>query len=64
LPQAKKVIALLPEVLVGDPEATIYHISSSEPWGGRLLSAMTPNWLQRTRSSGFRPPTRAAEPDR
>ena len=33
LPQAKKVIALLPEILAGEPEATIYHISSSEPWG-------------------------------
>jgi quinol monooxygenase YgiN len=33
LPQAKKVIALLPEVLAEEPEATIYHISSSEPWG-------------------------------
>ena len=33
LPQVKKVIALLPEVLAGEPEATIYHISSSEPWG-------------------------------
>jgi quinol monooxygenase YgiN len=33
LPQAKKVIALLPEVAAGEPEATIYHISSSEPWG-------------------------------
>ena len=33
LPQAKKVIALLPEVLAEAPEATIYHISSSEPWG-------------------------------
>jgi len=33
LPQAKQVIALLPEVLAEAPEATIYHISSSEPWG-------------------------------
>ena len=33
LPQAKKVIDLLPEVLAAEPEATIYHISSSEPWG-------------------------------
>ena len=32
LPQAKKVIDLLPEVLAAD-EATIYHIASSEPWG-------------------------------
>jgi len=33
LPQVKTVIDLLPEVLAGDPEATIYHVSSSEPWG-------------------------------
>ena len=33
LPQAKKVIDLLPEVLAAEPEATIYHIASSEPWG-------------------------------
>ena len=33
LPQAKKVIDLLPEVLAAEPEATIYHISASEPWG-------------------------------
>ena len=33
LPQVQKVIDLLPEVLAGEPEATIYHISSSEPWG-------------------------------
>ena len=33
LPQVKKVIDLLPEVLAGEPEATIYHVSSSEPWG-------------------------------
>lgn len=33
LPQVKKVIELLPEVLAGEPEATIYHVSSSEPWG-------------------------------
>ena len=32
LPQAKKVIDLLPEVLAAEPEATIYHISASEPW--------------------------------
>lgn len=27
------VIALLPNVLAGDPEATIYDVSSSETWG-------------------------------
>ena len=33
LPEVQKVIALLPSVLAGDPEATIYNVSSSEPWG-------------------------------
>ena len=33
LPEVQKVIALLPTVLAGDPEATIYNVSSSEPWG-------------------------------
>ena len=33
LPQVKNVIDLLPQVLAAEPEATIYHISSSEPWG-------------------------------
>lgn len=33
LPQVKKVIDLMPEVLAREPEATIYHVSSSEPWG-------------------------------
>lgn len=34
LPEVKNVINLLPEFLAADPEATIYNISSSEPWGG------------------------------
>jgi len=33
LPEVQKVIALLPSVLAGDPEATVYNVSSSEPWG-------------------------------
>jgi len=32
LAEVQKVIALLPNVLAGDPEATIYNVSS-EPWG-------------------------------
>ena len=33
LPEVQKVIALLPDVLTAEPEATIYTVSSSEPWG-------------------------------
>jgi len=33
LPEVQKVIALLPDVLAAEPEATIYTVSSSEPWG-------------------------------
>jgi quinol monooxygenase YgiN len=33
LPEVQNVIALLPEVLAAEPEATIYNVSSSEPWG-------------------------------
>lgn len=33
LEEVQKVIALLPDVLAGEPEATIYNVSSSEPWG-------------------------------
>ena len=33
LPQTQATIELLGEVLAGEPEATIYHVSSSEPWG-------------------------------
>lgn len=33
LAEVQKVIALLPNVLAEDPEATIYNVSSSEPWG-------------------------------
>jgi quinol monooxygenase YgiN len=31
--EALEVIGLLPKVIAGDPEATIYNVSSSEPWG-------------------------------
>jgi len=33
LPEVQNVIALLPDVLAAEPEATIYNVSSSEPWG-------------------------------
>ena len=33
LPEVQKVIAMLSDVLAAEPEATIYHVSSSEPWG-------------------------------
>lgn len=32
LPEVQGVIALLPGVLAAEPEATIYTVSSSEPW--------------------------------
>jgi len=33
LAETKKAISLLGEVAAGSPEATIFHVSSSEPWG-------------------------------
>ena len=33
LPEVQKTLALLEEVLAAEPEATIFHVSSSEPWG-------------------------------
>lgn len=33
LPEVQRVIALLPTALEAEPEATIYSVSSSEPWG-------------------------------
>lgn len=33
LPEVKATIDLLGKVLAGAPEATIFHVSSSEPWG-------------------------------
>ena len=34
LPVVENTVGLLEELLAGEPEATIFHISSSEPWGG------------------------------
>lgn len=33
LPQVNTVLQLLPDALAAEPEATIYNVSSSEPWG-------------------------------
>jgi quinol monooxygenase YgiN len=33
LAEVGKVLALLPDAIAQEPEATIYHVSSSEPWG-------------------------------
>lgn len=33
LAEVQKTIALLGTVATGDPEATIFHVASSEPWG-------------------------------
>jgi quinol monooxygenase YgiN len=33
LPAIQKIIGQLPDFLDGAPEATIYNVSSSEPWG-------------------------------
>jgi len=33
LPEVQKIVGLLPELLAAEPEATIYNVSSSEPWG-------------------------------
>jgi quinol monooxygenase YgiN len=33
LPEVKKVIAQLPEFIAAQPEATVYNVSSFEPWG-------------------------------
>lgn len=33
LPVVQKTIGLLPEFLAVQPEATVYEVSSSEPWG-------------------------------
>jgi quinol monooxygenase YgiN len=33
LPEVKRTMGLLEEVLAGAPESTIFHVSSSEPWG-------------------------------
>jgi quinol monooxygenase YgiN len=33
LPAVGVVLSLLPDSLAEDPEATMFHVSSSEPWG-------------------------------
>ena len=33
LPEVKNIINLLPEFVAAEPEATIYNVTSSEPWG-------------------------------
>jgi len=33
LPEVGRALAVLEESLVAEPEATIFHVSSSEPWG-------------------------------
>jgi len=33
LPVVQEAIRLLPQLLAAEPEATIFHVSSSEPWG-------------------------------
>ena len=34
LPEVANTLGILEESLVAEPEATIFHVSSSEPWGG------------------------------
>jgi quinol monooxygenase YgiN len=33
LPEVAKALGVLEESLAGEPEATIFNVSSSEPWG-------------------------------
>jgi len=33
LPEVQRTIAFLEEVVAAAPEATVFHVSSSEPWG-------------------------------
>jgi len=33
LPEVRRTLAVLQESLVAEPEATVFHVSSSEPWG-------------------------------
>src|SRR5688572_23318163 len=33
LPEIQRTIGLLEDLLAAEPEATIFHVSSSEPWG-------------------------------
>ena len=34
LPVVQEVIGLLEDLVAAEPEATIFHVASSEPWGG------------------------------
>ena len=34
LPVVEQTVGLLGELLATEPEATLFHVSSSEPWGG------------------------------
>ena len=34
LPEVAKTLGILEESLATEPEATVFHVSSSEPWGG------------------------------
>lgn len=33
LAEVERVVAMLPDVAAADPEATVYEVSSSRPWG-------------------------------
>lgn len=33
LPEVAKTLAVLDQSLASEPEATVFHVSSSEPWG-------------------------------
>lgn len=33
LPETQRALGLLGDLVAGPPEATIFHVSSSEPWG-------------------------------
>jgi len=33
LPVVQETVGLLEQILAAEPEATIFHVSSSEPWG-------------------------------
>lgn len=32
-PEVEKVLAVLGDLVAAEPEATLFHVSSSEPWG-------------------------------
>ncbi len=33
LPEVHRVMGMFEELLAGEPEVTIFHVASSEPWG-------------------------------